>query len=189
MRPPMVSAVVGIDLSLTNSGVAIVHPGGEVTLQSVKSSGKKDDTLYQRRKRLHKLRLDVINAACGSPTLQEDVALCIEAPSFNSKGGHAHDRSGLWWMVIDELRAMKYPVTQITPAQRAKYATGKGNAGKGLVIDAAARRWPHVRTEGDDNLADALVIGMMGAHHYGVHETKLPKVNLEPMDKIDWAKA
>lgn len=40
-----------------------------------------------------------------------------------------------------------------SPSEIKKHATGKGNAGKELVLAAARQRWPEVR---DDNEADAL---------------------------------
>ena len=42
-----------------------------------------------------------------------------------------------------------------SPSEIKKHATGKGNAGKGLMLEAAVQRWPHVR---DDNEADAIWI-------------------------------
>lgn len=46
------------------------------------------------------------------------------------------------------------------------FATGKGNAAKGQMIEAAREKWPGLRIE-DDNEADARWIATLAASEYG----------------------
>lgn len=51
-----------------------------------------------------------------------------------------------------------------SPSEVKKHATGKGNANKEAMVNAAKARWPQVR---DDNEADALWILDMAKKEYG----------------------
>ena len=63
----------------------------------------------------------------------------IEAPSLGqARQGGTLDRHGLWWLILDRLYTLDIPVVAVTPAARAKYATGKGNAAKDAVLLAVA---------------------------------------------------
>ena len=76
------------------------------------------------------------------------------------------------------------PVLPVPPSCRAKYATGKGNAGKDEVLLAVARRYPHAPVGGNDE-ADALVLAAMGARLLGEPvEDSLPKAHLDALAKL-----
>jgi crossover junction endodeoxyribonuclease RuvC len=161
--------VVGIDLSLTSTGLAVVVDGRVSHLQRVVSKGKKDDTLQMR------------------PILEPDL-IVIEAPSFGSQYGHPHDRSGLWWMVMDMFISMGFQVAQVPPTVRAKYGTGKGNAPKDLVLTDVVRRYtdlPTSITKNDE--ADALILAAMGSRSLGQPvEDSLPAPHLAAMAGVMW---
>lgn len=174
--------VVGIDLSLTSTGIAIIT-GGIATTQRVTSKGKADATLEQRLKRLNDLAATIADITeARKPTL-----VLIEAPSFQSKGGQAHDRSGLWWLVVTTLCHFPWiVVVQVPPSCRMRYGAGKGNAAKDDVLSAVVRRYPDVDVNGNDE-ADALILAAMGARHLGSPiEESLPKANLAGMAGVHW---
>lgn len=180
--------VVGLDLSLTSTGVAVITDG-EVTLQRIRSTGRKDASLDDRHMRLHNLRLDICLVA-GMADL-----VVVEGPSYGQhRQGGQHDRAGLWWLVVDWLRngqdepggGWDRPLAEVPPATRAKYATGKGNAAKDHVLASVVRRYPTVTVDGNDT-ADALVLAAMGARRLGAPiETSLPQANLAAMDAVAW---
>lgn len=176
--------VAGIDLSLANTGLAVIHDDPTPLVRRVRSKGTADDTLQQRYKRLVDIG-NFITGWVGFPDL-----VVIEAPAFSRTTGHQHDRSGLWWLLVESLITKGVPVAEVPPTSRAMYATGAGNGGKGNVIEAVTRRYPHVDTGGDDNLCDALVLAAMGARHLGHPiEHTLPQTHLRAMDKIKWPAA
>jgi Holliday junction resolvasome RuvABC endonuclease subunit len=183
--------VVGIDLSLTSTGLA--SAGDEVKLARIRSAAPKTPrhprtnkplppTLEQRRERLGLLCAKILTFVM----LEEPNLVCIEAPAYSSNVGSMHDRSGLWWLVVNGLFANGIPVTEITPTQRAKYATGKGTNDKDKVLAAVIRRYPDIEVTGND-VADALALAAMGRRRLGQPlEESLPKPNLEAMVNVRW---
>jgi crossover junction endodeoxyribonuclease RuvC len=153
-QPTVHPRVIGADLSLTATGMS----DGRTTW-TVRSTGHSDDTLYQRDQRLRRLRAEIVSH-CENAQL-----VVVEAPSFGSQHGHAHDRSGLWWTVVRALRHRGIDVVEIPPTVVKMYATGKGNADKGAVIDATSRQFPDINTAGDSNRCDAQWLWALGAHH------------------------
>lgn len=179
--------VMGLDLSLTSTGIACL--GGlfpneidEANLGRVRSTGKKDDDLAKRAVRLTaifgELMTHVVDCA---PHL-----VVIESPSYASRHGSPHDRSGLWWLVVQALAEMSIPVATVSPQGRAKYGTGRGNAKKPEVYAAVKADYPDVAFTCDDE-ADALLLALMGMRHlgYAVDPERTAK-QLEAMDGAAW---
>lgn len=170
--------VVGIDPSITRTGIAIATEHG-VTLHCATSKGTADATWTQRYDRLRALAIEV---AGWVPT---GSLVVMESPSYNSKNsGSAHDRSGFWWYLYDALRCMDCHIVPVTPTQRAKYGTGKGNAGKDEVLAATVRRYPEILVRNNDE-ADALLLAAIGCRLIARPlEESLPKAHLEPLSSI-----
>lgn len=172
--------VMGIDLSLTCTGIAIMT-GGTLQTHTVRSRGKSDASLSERATRLRFMALDLeLHVIKIKPRV-----VVIEGPSYNSRHGHPHDRSGLWWMVVSALQHRAIPVTEVPPMCRAKYGTGDGRANKDQVLYAARTRWGY---EGcDHNEADAVILAAMGARVLGcTKDDDLPVTHLSAMEKIRW---
>ncbi len=74
----------------------------------------------------------------------------------------------------------------VPPNLRAKYATGRGNAGKDEVLLAVAHRWTHVCQPDGNDTADALVLASMGADHLGHPPVHLPATHREALTKVPW---
>lgn len=144
--------VIGLDLSLVATGMS---DGSRTWV--VRSAGKKGDSLHSRWERLRTIGLEV----CLAVHPETDLVL-IEGPAFGSRDGHAHDRSGLWWLIVSSLHKSAVPVLEVSPSTLKKYATGKGNASKHEVIYATAKRFPDIEIGGDDNRADALWLAAIG---------------------------
>jgi Holliday junction resolvasome RuvABC endonuclease subunit len=169
----MIPVTIGLDLSLTGTGVASSRGWTTIVKPGLKMRG---------HTRLQYIR-DAITEA--SPA---DVALVVvEGPSYGNQGtrqsGH-HERAGLWWMVTHSLwkRGVDYAVA--SPAARAKYATGKGNAGKADVIREVTRRFTWF-TGGEDE-ADALVLAAMGADWFGHPMVEMPQTHRKALDAVRW---
>lgn len=167
--------VIGIDLSLRATGMSDGH-----TTWTVHSKGTDTDSLTQRCLRIQGL-MAVVLTHCYDADL-----VVIEQPAFSRQTGHMHDRSGLWWLVVGELHDRGTPVAEVSPTTLKKWATGKGNAKKGLLADEAARRMPQVQTGGDDNRVDALWLAAMGLAHLDRPVVSLPVVNRQALDAVRW---
>jgi crossover junction endodeoxyribonuclease RuvC len=173
----MTPTVIGLDLSLTGTGVAssrgwthVIHPGpkmrGHIRMQHIR------DTVLEH--------------------LPADVALVVvEGPSYGNQGsgrqsGH-HERAGLWWLVTHALwkRGIDYAVA--SPAARAKYATGRGNAGKDVVVREVTRRFAWFA--GGEDEADALVLAAMGVDWLGCPMAPMPQTHRAALDAVHWPDA
>lgn len=167
--------VVGVDLSLTSTGLAA--PAG---LDTLLSRGRKGDGLDSRGSRLREIRDGVLDWCTGADLV------VIEAPSYGPGHGSKHDRSGLWWLVVTRLMSWESTViAEVPPANRAKYATGKGNAAKDQVLAAVVRRFPMFEID-DNNQADALVLMAMGLDHLGWPLVVMPDLHRSALAAIHW---
>lgn len=169
--------VVGLDLSLTGTGIAT--PRG---VQLVESKGAKAATLAERRERLAALAYRITNEC---DIVRADLVV-IEQPAFSRTQGSQHDRSGLWWLVVDIIiGALSMPVAEVTPSGRAKYATGKGNASKDMVLAEVIRRFPEYQGN-NNNTADSYVLMAMGLDHLGCPLVEMPKTHRAALDAVRW---
>lgn len=170
--------IVGLDLSLTSTGIACVD-GGTVRLKRV-TSKPSGATLTDRSRRLRGL------VATIWPYLRDADLIMVEGPAYGSKTGSMHDRSGLWWLVTGRATGSSLQVVEVPPSCVKTYATGAGNADKDRVLAAVIRRYPHVEVDGND-CADALVLAALGARWLGKPlESDLPQHHLRALDKIAW---
>lgn len=174
--------VLGLDLSLTSTGVARVSQGRIIGTSSIRTAGKKGDDLLARGNRLNSIQRQIEQDVwVFNPEL-----VVIEAPSYGSQHGAQHDRSGLWWLVVDYLIGAGIPIATVSPNGRAKYGTGKGNSPKDQVLAAVCKRHPEVEIRGNDE-ADALILACMGSRKLGRPiEDELPLTHLAAMDGAYW---
>lgn len=175
------TTIVGLDLSLTSTGIAVHWAPNDIRTHRIRSTGKADATWKQRAARLHNITQDVINV------IPNNSLVMVEGPSYASSGTGTHDRSGLWWMVYQELHRIGCTIIPVSPAQRMMYATGKGggkDAGKDNVLAAAITRYPTLGITGND-IADAAIFMAMGCRLTGNPlEATLPKTHLNALTKI-----
>jgi crossover junction endodeoxyribonuclease RuvC len=171
--------VIGVDLSLASTGVAVVTPGC-VTTHTV-TSKPTGDALVDRCVRLHGITAQLMDYVRPGPAL-----VVIEGPAYSRTQGHQHERSGLWFIVVTACIRSGAHVVEISPTKRMKYATGKGQIAKDKVLAAVLRRYAGVDVDGNDQ-ADALVLAAMGARAVGQPiEESLPREHLAAMVGIVW---
>lgn len=172
--------VLGLDLSLTGTGIARLGADGVELLRTVRP-GKA--TGHERMEMI----MEAIHEAQRLAYLD---LVVIEGPSYGSQRkaqrGH-HERAGLWWLVAHGLYAQWGSYAVVAPMARAKYATGNGGSNKRAVLAAVRERYGHlVERVGNDNEADALVLAHMGVDHLGGHLVDVPSVNREALRRADW---
>lgn len=170
--------VAGIDPSLTNCGIAILQHGTPRMGTSVGHAGKDGASYDNRSDRIVSQARAILAAiettlAAGRPDqrvkfyLDQHLDLAvIEGPAYGQNLPSNHDRAGLWWGLYSALRAKKIPTAVVNPATRAKWATGSGRAEKRDVLAAVRAWWPD-HTIRNHDIADALVLAAIGAHHLG----------------------
>jgi len=161
--------VAGIDTSLTGTGVADRNG----TLFSMGSPPTTMD-LRARHARLSGLSGRILGAVGDGLDL-----VLIEQPAYSKAVGHMHDRSGLWWMLVDDLLTSGAPLIEVSPSALKKYASGKGNATKADMRMALFQRAG--LDERNDNKVDAWWLRAFGMHLLGAPLVDLPKKNLEAL--------
>ena len=159
-QAPAEPIFVGLDLSLTSTGIATIH-GDLITVRRVTSKASQGDT-SDTAQRLDRIVADVL----GSVPLSDDTHVAIEGPSYGSVGPGQHVRGGLWWLIRTALAREGIHTIIASPSTVKKYATGKGNAGKDAVLAAVIKRYPQVDVTGNDE-ADALVLAAIAARAAG----------------------
>lgn len=177
--------IVGIDPSLTSTGIAIVDTDDPLVIDvhRVESKGHAGDTWVQRLTRIESIA-DRVFAVVAASNPDGGGMVVLESPSYGSKAGSVHDRSGAWWAIYSRLHHAGSTVVPVPPTNRAKYATGSGRSNKDTVMLAASRRYPHAPIT-DNNEADAVILAAIGARIVGQPiEESLPQAHLAALTKL-----
>lgn len=150
--------VLGIDQSLTMTGLASISNGVAVTdrIGTTAVLGGLEGTR-------DRIRYIVGRTLRFAP---RECLTVIEAPiSPMHNAGAVLERAWLFGLLVDQL-LLRGPVVQVWPSTRAMYATGSGKAKKPEVLAAMRAQFPFVVIR-DDNAADALALACMGARYLG----------------------
>ncbi|MFJ7070147.1 hypothetical protein [Streptomyces sp. NPDC101115] len=162
--------VIGLDLSLTSTGIAGVDWADQLKPRT------------KGHRRLSWLRMEIFDR-----TKAADLVV-VEGPAYNrgAQAGH-HELAGLWWLITHDLWRRDVPYAVCPPQQRAMYATGKGNAAKGEVRDGVQRHFG-VECEGAGRYdkADAVAMACLGAHWLGYPVAALPAAHTRALDGVAW---
>jgi hypothetical protein len=150
--------IVGVDLSLTATGIAC-----ECGTSVVKPARR-------GMERLADIRASVLAHARGFCVDPEDfhpvlpVLVVLEGYGFHSmKGVVLGELGGVVRLALWE---NGFPFVDVPPAVLKKFATGKGNVGKDAMLAAAIRRFGFDGS--DNNEVDAHLLRCMGIAHYGL---------------------
>jgi crossover junction endodeoxyribonuclease RuvC len=181
--------IVGVDLSLTSTGLCAVRAGKIEALHCVRSTGTDADTIAQTARRIHELEWRIFDWIDGDGA---DLVV-LEGPSNNSRFGKPHERSGLWWRLTDHLVAKGYPIVVVRPTQRAKYGTGNGNSKKPAVWAAVKERYLPLVPEragklANNDIGDAVILASMASRAYGypVEPETLSESILDSLKGVSW---
>lgn len=160
------NGAVGVDLSLTATGLAV-------------ASG---ETMVLRSKLTGVERLIEISDRVLGEIMPGELAV-IEGYSMGSKGSAVHALAELGGVVryLLTLHGLTYLI--VPPAKLKRFATGKGNADKATVLKAA---WQRLGFEGTDhNEADALWLRAIGLELLGTPVVPMPKTHRSALDGME----
>jgi Holliday junction resolvasome RuvABC endonuclease subunit len=157
---PIMPRVLGIDPSLTSTGIARIDRDAEGNTWNAEVWTVNSKPVDKSWRGTY-TRIATIAAAVEVELDRMPQLVSMEAPAFSRIQGHQHDRAGLWWLIYGACHKRGIPVITPTTNQRMQYATGKGNAQKDHVLAAAIRLWPDVAITGNDT-ADALILAAIG---------------------------
>ena len=157
--------VQGVDLSLTGTGLAriISTDGSGPFVETATVGSKPGGRSVEARARRQLMLLRGIDRFLAPGGL-----LAIEAPAYTRTAGSRHERSGLWWAVVQLAMRQGCRVVEVSPTARARYATGRGMAAKDAVLAAVSERYSTYGVSlATDNEADALTLAALAARLIG----------------------
>ena len=120
---------IGIDPSLTGTGMVAILPSGTI-----------DQVVFKTSLR-GVARMSAITQAVENFTFRSPSVICIEGFSYGSKGKAVFEMGGLGWILRLRMFLQGLHYFEVAPSQLKKYATGRGNAKKHEVAVAVAKRW------------------------------------------------
>jgi len=161
--------VLGLDLSLTATGVAL--PNG--SCRTIKTSLADGD--------LRLLQISESVRVAVTVTGPIDLAVIEDLPVGAKSAGITGMVHGV---VRNELAAAGVPYALVSPATLKAYATGAGNADKTAMAMAAFKR--HGIEFADDNQCDAWWLRMAGHQHLGEPIVSLPAAQIARLDRAKW---
>jgi Holliday junction resolvasome RuvABC endonuclease subunit len=172
--------LVGLDLSITSTGVARLQldADGQTcgSFVDVVTGGElvADAPWYARADRIRcQARLIAGAILPGVRPAQPPDLIAVEGSSFGSNHPGASELHGLRWRVYVTLAAAGCQLVEVSPKTLKLYATGNGNASKSLVVQAIRRHYgdrfdvPLRRSDGLEDVADAVTLVAMAARAIG----------------------
>lgn len=177
--------VVGVDLSLTATGYADERGSGviRVKVRGPERLAEIRDELMRRIGRFTPALPDEPEDGGWAPGGRPLVVL--EGYSYASKGRSVVDIGELGGVIRLLLWEEAIPYIEVPPAVLKKFATGRGNAGKPEMLDAAIRHWAYEDSP-DDNAVDAYLLRLMGISSLHPQDS-LPRYAQEAIDKVTWS--
>ena len=185
--------IVGLDLSLTATGVAVIRPHEEtrkIRVSVVRSKSVDSADYNATLERLRGLLNGIVKTINFEKEEGDIVVIVMEGPIFPSTKmlGMYHTRAGLWWLAYHFLSKIGLVVV-VEPTKLKSYVTGKGNTPKAEVFATMVRNFPDV-TIGDDNEADALGLANMAARELGFpQEPSVQRCNPSALEGVRWPAA
>jgi len=162
---------IGLDLSLSSTGISC----GDL-LDTISSVQKGVERLQEVRDKIIALVSEIDNPI-----------ILVEGYSFGSRNSQAHSIGELGGVVRLSLYERSVPFVEIPPTVRAKFATGKGNAGKNEVMSSISARTGIVFSgKGSDDKCDAWILEEIGRTKYSSPRTQWPLENLKALEKVNW---
>jgi len=162
--------IIGIDPSLTATGIVVLRDG-EVEL----AEKTKDRPELGTIKRVTDIRFRIGSIIDNLETKEEwdnkwqaPDLIVIEGFSYGSKGRSVFDIAYLGWRIREQLEQLKeqdnVPWIEVPPTQLKKFATGKGNTNKEIILQQVYKRWEY-ETD-NNNIADAFVLAKIGEAYF-----------------------
>ncbi|WP_045746415.1 crossover junction endodeoxyribonuclease RuvC [Actinoplanes rectilineatus] len=184
MRP---LRVVGLDLSLTGTGIAATHTGeGTPRLWCSTVTPRRRPTLTRiDHERLHEAVSVVMGAARCRPDL-----VAIEEPLVTGTGNVPLRLAELHGAVKHWLWSRSIPYVDVHPSKVKTYATGNGGAKKDVVLASMIATYGTVGEHGvhigSDDEADALSLLAMTLDQYGQALVDRPESHRRALSGVRW---
>lgn len=143
---------VGLDLSLTSTGICVMDENGTILFEEVLNTPKKKIDGLER--------LKFIRESVSEAIKNYSVSIAnIENYSFGSRGRATFSLGELGGVVRLLLFDLGVTIIETSPSQLKKFATGRGNSDKLDVVMSIEKNYGIKYL--DDNAADAFILAKM----------------------------
>lgn len=133
--PETLCRVMGIDPSLTCTGVVVIgpprHEGQESVFATVIKTKAGEDIIW----RIDHIAGEIIELVL----LHRPELICVEGLAFGARGKSMLDLAGLHYIIRRDL--MRHRVEVVPPQALKKFVTGKGNSKKDQMKLAVYKKW------------------------------------------------
>lgn len=151
---------VGLDLSLTGTGYAILKTGLCPSVGLIKSKPTGDKPLHETQ-RIVKIAEDVMEEIDRLTPYEKPDLVVIEGLAFMARNTHSLVQlAGLNYLIRALLNQFEWPFIIVAPTTLKKFITGKGNSDKNIVMMNIYRDYSQEFI--DDNVADAFALAAFG---------------------------
>jgi Holliday junction resolvasome RuvABC endonuclease subunit len=184
--------ILGIDTSLTGTGLAMIdvldmeddNPLAAYIAQTATAKAPGPTKDKSKAAMVHRVEALLAQIDAVFTDGEEPIdAVGIEGLAYSAGNASAWVLAWVWGETIRLCVKHKKPLTVVATSARAKYATGKGNAGKDEVLLAASKAFPHAGIT-DNNQADALIVGAVVCHQLGYPILPVTQYRLDVLPKL-----
>lgn len=175
---------VGLDLSLTKTGVAVLEDG-ELLYSGLVRSKPQGDTPTDEIERIMEIRNNIIETIRDNSIVhgKHPDLVAIEGLAFLARNTSALVQlSGLNYMLREVFWTAQWPFVIVAPTTLKKFITGKGNAQKDLMLLETYKRYGVNLL--DDNEVDAYGLAQIALATAYKGDTILTKQQIEVAELI-----
>ena len=174
---------VGLDLSLQNTGFAIVEDNGSILASGVIKSKPSGDKPIDETRRIVRIAEETVQKIDELlPNKNPDIVM-IENLAFMARNTTALTQlAGLSHLIRILLEEFKWPVVMVAPSSLKKFITGKGNSDKNIMMMTVYKDYGHEFF--DDNICDAFSLAACGMALLGKPLKTLTKPQLEVVNLL-----
>ncbi len=150
---------VGLDLSLRETGIAILKNGKTLLTGTVKSKPEGDRPIDELERILG--IVEEIEVMISDAVFDNVDMVVIENLAFGVRNATSLTQlAALNYFVREMCQRNGWPFILVAPTTLKKFVTGKGNAEKSLMLLSVYRKWGQPLT--NDNMADAFALAKIG---------------------------
>ena len=171
--------IIGLDLSLTHSGFAILQEDGKVLVSGVIKSKPCGDKPIDETKRIKKIIEDLCSKIDDNLAMKEKpVLVVIEGLAFMARNSTALVQlSGLNYLIRSILVDNEWPFLIVAPTTLKKFITGSGKGDKNQMMMHVYKNYGFEAL--DDNECDAYSLAVCGLAVIGKSVNNLLKPQVE----------
>jgi crossover junction endodeoxyribonuclease RuvC len=151
---------VGLDLSLTHTGFAIVQDDGKVLASGVIKSKLNGDKPIDETIRIVKIAEEIMEKIDQLVPGNGPDLVIIEGLAFLAQGTSLVQLAGLNYLTRILLAEFKWPFVIVAPTSLKKFVTGSGKGEKDMVMMAIYKNYGFEAQ--DNNVADAFGLAACG---------------------------